>query len=71
MVECMYVSCHEKVTPSWIVDDDDINLLECPIPALGWVGYLRGSCGLSARRARRTKSRTEGPATRSRGPEGP
>ena len=43
----------------------------------GWVGwvkrvdYLRGSCGLSARRARRTKSRPEGPQTRSRGPEGP
>ena len=43
----------------------------------GWVGgdkrvdYLRGSHGLSARRARRTKSVPVGPPTRSQGPEGP
>ena len=30
IVECMYVSCHEKVTPRWIVDDDDIyKMVEC------------------------------------------
>ena len=33
--------------------------------------YLRWSRGLSARRARRTKSGPEGPPTRSRGLEGP
>ena len=26
----MYVSCHEKVTPNWIADDDDIYIMvEC------------------------------------------
>ena len=38
---------------------------------LGRLGYLRGSRGLSAGWARRTKSGPEGPPTRSRGPEGP
>ena len=60
-----------------------ILLLETPCPFVRWfVGHvfyphltrtsLRGSHGLSARRARRTKSsRPEGPQTRSWGPEGP
>ena len=43
----------------------------CWVGRVGGLGYLRGSRGLSARRARRTKSRPEGPPTRSRGPEGP
>ena len=30
MVECMYLSCHEKVTPSWIADDDDIYMPKLP-----------------------------------------
>ena len=30
MVKCMYLSCHEKVTPSWIIDDDDIYIMKWP-----------------------------------------
>ena len=43
----------------------------CCVMVLAYDEWWRGSNGLSARRARRTKSsRPEGPPARSRGPEG-